>query len=278
VRLAAALAARGETDAAIAAYREAIALSFEPASVWLALGKLLLDQMTVDEALDAYERAVDLDSKAIEAIGSFALSSLAARDADRTRALLEGHEAAHPDSVDALYALGTLDLRQGHAAAAEGRLRRVLELDPRHTQAHYNLAQLLLRSGRASEGREEMGRFQELEAAESADWERHNKAHRLRLQARASIEASDPEAATEALETIVAEGTAELDDWLELGNAALAAGRPPRAFEWFARSVEAFPYNQKALEGLSRAATELGLPNKAREASQRLELLRGDCP
>ena len=60
-----------------------------------------------------------------------------------------------PDSADLHYARGQLRLRAMDYAEAEASLRRAIELDPSHREAHETLATVLLRTDRAGEARRE---------------------------------------------------------------------------------------------------------------------------
>jgi Fe-S cluster biosynthesis and repair protein YggX len=59
---------------------------------------------------------------------------------------------ADPTNELAHFSLGKAHLELGRLAEAEGSLRRVLELSPRHSQAHRLLGEALLRSGKREDG------------------------------------------------------------------------------------------------------------------------------
>jgi tetratricopeptide (TPR) repeat protein len=270
--------AQGDANRAIESYRTAIARGHQSAATWLTLGRLLLDRMEMEAALAAYERAIELDPLAAEAIGSFALASLTSGETARWRALLERQVEARPESVDSLYALGRIHLREGRPEHAEHYLREVVRLRPSHTQAHYNLAQSLLRQGLAEEGAAALAAFDALDAREREEWERQNRAHRWRIEAEDALATDRPDAALEALRRIEAEGLAGVDDRLRIGEALLGSGRGAEALSEFTRIVAEAPFHREALEGTVRAATLLGLEEPAAGARQRLELLATPCP
>jgi tetratricopeptide (TPR) repeat protein len=276
-RLGTILADRDDTEGALRAFERAIELEFEDERAWLALGKLRLDRMEIAEAISAYGKALELDPDAAEVIGSFALSSLTTEEFAGVRGLLERHAAAHPDNVDTLYSLGVMSLRDGREDQAEEYFRKVARRFPDHPQVHYNLGQIYLRQGRREESRAAMDRFRELKAREDENWLRHNRSHGLRLEAEEALSAKDPGRAVEAYRKIIADGTAELGDYVSLGGACLAAGRPSQALAWFEKASEEAPYERDALEGLARAATIVGDEEKARQAQGRVELLTSPC-
>lgn len=76
------------------------------------------------------------------------------KDFERARAQLEELLATHPDHVNAVELLGSLELAEGNLAAAEELLRRALELDPLAERSHQELGELLRRTGRAAEALE----------------------------------------------------------------------------------------------------------------------------
>lgn len=100
-------AAKGEIDAAIAAYQRA--LTFNPLSprVYMSLGKIYYGEKGLYyEAVTAYKKAIELD----------------------------------PASVEARMGLGEVYEDKGLWKEAIDEYRRVIELDPKHTGAMYNLA------------------------------------------------------------------------------------------------------------------------------------------
>ena len=125
--LAFALAAGGDAAAAECHYRRAIALAPDEPQTWLNLGALLTAQHRPDAALDVYANAPP--------------------HVQDTAALLSNR--------------GMALVCTDRARAAEACYRRALEIDPGYARASFNLAYLLLRQGRWTEG------WQRLEAR---DW------------------------------------------------------------------------------------------------------------
>ncbi len=67
-----------------------------------------------------------------------------------------------PECAAAFYNLGVVHARQDKPEQAEADLRHALELDPRNAAALYNLGSLLVKLGRAQEGREFLEKFRAL--------------------------------------------------------------------------------------------------------------------
>ncbi|MDH3254383.1 MAG: tetratricopeptide repeat protein [Acidobacteriota bacterium] len=276
-RLATILASRDDFDGAAAACRQAIELGIDEYHVWLTLGKLSLDRMNVAESIAAYGRALELAPETAETIGSFVLSSLTTDDFAALRALLERHVAAHPHSADTLYSLGVMSLREGRTDQAETYLQEVAKLRPEDSDVYYNLSQVYRRQGRREESEIALERFTELKAIEEEDWLRHNRSHALRLDARAAFDEGDAATAIDAFRRIVAAGTAQAEDYSDLGQAYLAAGEYREAMSLFETLLETAPYERSVLSGLARAAAALGDPETARQAEGRIELLSMSC-
>ncbi len=100
-------AAKGDVDGAITAYQKALVFNPANARVFMSLGKIYYGEKGLYyEAVNAYKRAIDLDST----------------------------------SVDARMGLGEVYEDKGLYKEAIGEYRRVVELDGKHTGAMYNLA------------------------------------------------------------------------------------------------------------------------------------------
>lgn len=100
-------AAKGETDGAIKAYQQALVYNAVNPRVYLSLGKIYFTEKGLYyEAVNAYKKAIDLDSV----------------------------------SVEARMGLGEVYEDKGLYKEAADEYRRVIDLDAKHTGAMYNLA------------------------------------------------------------------------------------------------------------------------------------------
>jgi tetratricopeptide (TPR) repeat protein len=127
-----ALEQAGRTDEALAEYRRTTALDDQHHDAWLGQGRLLEARGEWAAAVAAYETAA----------------------------------AVNPTSADAAMLAGLVHHhRLGQSAVAVERFRRVLQIDPDHYGAHYQLAVALLASGRTAEARAAWRRFERLAAA-----------------------------------------------------------------------------------------------------------------
>jgi tetratricopeptide (TPR) repeat protein len=107
VGLGEALAAKGDTDAAIAAYQKALTFNAVNPRVYVSLGKIYYSEKSLYyEAVNAYRRGIDLD----------------------------------PRSVEARMGLGEVYEDKGLYREAIEEYQRVMEVEPTHAEALYNLA------------------------------------------------------------------------------------------------------------------------------------------
>ena len=107
VGLGEALAAKGDTDAAIGAYQRALTFNAVNPRVYVSLGKIYYSEKGLYyESVNAYRRAIDLD----------------------------------PRSVEARMGLGEVYEDKGLYREAIEEYRRVMEVEPTHAEALYNLA------------------------------------------------------------------------------------------------------------------------------------------
>jgi tetratricopeptide (TPR) repeat protein len=264
----------GAVDDAIAWAKRALELGFENAAVYLTLGNLYHEKMQLPEAIDAFERAVTLDPAASESLASFALTSLTTEDYARLRSLLERHVEAHPDSVNTLYGLGAMYLREGELDQAEGVFEHLKALLPDASQVHYNLSMVYRRQGRTEEAGYSLARFKELKHDEDREWERQNELHRMRLRMK---EAVSPEDVVPLGEALLSSGSPELEDFLQLAEALSKLGRTKEATHYIDLALEQDPYHRGALESRRALALELDDGEAATLYEGRLALLSPDC-
>lgn len=105
-------------------------------------------------ALVEFEQALAVAPGLTTARFGKALVHYQLKDFERSRQELEDLLADHPDHVNAIELLGSLELAEGDLDEAERLLRRALELDPLAERSHDELGELLRRTGRAAEALE----------------------------------------------------------------------------------------------------------------------------
>ena len=144
-----ALADAGDTEGAVASYREALALKPDNADVHYNLGNALIDR-DVDAAIRAYREAIRIKPAYAQAHDN--LASALARKGEIEAAIGEYREAIRlkPDFVDAHYNLGTALFRKDPAAAI-AEWRETLRIDPGNATAHNNIGFALAARGETAE-------------------------------------------------------------------------------------------------------------------------------
>ncbi|MDE0694094.1 MAG: tetratricopeptide repeat protein [Gammaproteobacteria bacterium] len=126
--------ARGEVDAALAAYTEATSLAPNDASVGLALARALVRHGRPAAALEESRRILSLDGSPARALhASLAMQQGEHAEAERSYAELA---QAEPEQASHLYWLAMSRLAQGACAEARAPLAEALRLAPASGEAH----------------------------------------------------------------------------------------------------------------------------------------------
>jgi superkiller protein 3 len=151
------LQAQGNETAALSLLWEAAGLAPQDADIQNRLGEALERIGALDAAVEAYRLAVSGRPALPKASNNLILALVkAGKGADaieRARALV----AAAPADPDRYFTLGLAQAEQDVTEAITS-FRRVLEIDPRHALARYNLALVLKRADRLPEALEELNR------------------------------------------------------------------------------------------------------------------------
>jgi superkiller protein 3 len=159
----------GNHPAALALFWEAAGLAPRDPEILTRLGDALERLGALDAAIDAYRRALaerPADSRASDRlILTLVKAGKGPEAVERARARV----AAAPGDPARLFTLG-LALAEQDVAAAISTFRGVLEIDPRHTLARYNLALVLKRVDRQGEAAAELRRSLEIEPRAEASY------------------------------------------------------------------------------------------------------------
>lgn len=150
--LASALQETGDLPGAIRHYRRAIDLApdYGPARVNLATALLASDQL--DEAEQAVREVIRLQGEDASALSVLGVVLTGQGRAVEARATLEAAFRRNPADPEILVNLALAAERTGDSPYAEQTYRAALKLAPDHALARWNLALLLLASGRLTEG------------------------------------------------------------------------------------------------------------------------------
>jgi tetratricopeptide (TPR) repeat protein len=106
----------------------AIALSYES------------DKSTRSEAIDAYNRCLDVDSRNVDALLNCGTLYYEEKSFERAADFFRRALAAQPQNALAHFNLGSVLEELGQLEQACQHLRQAVNLDPHHSDAHYNLA------------------------------------------------------------------------------------------------------------------------------------------
>ncbi|HWI86583.1 MAG TPA: tetratricopeptide repeat protein, partial [Sphingomonas sp.] len=141
--------AKGEGEAAAAAFRAAVAADPGSPDAWRALGDQLHLADDEENGAAAYLQALRASTR--DPVLLEAADALARNDLAQAEPILRGRLKEQPTDIGAIRMLAELAGRIGRNKDAEALLRRALELAPGFTAARHNLAIALHRQGRSEE-------------------------------------------------------------------------------------------------------------------------------
>ena len=135
---------RGDWKQAAVAWSQCVKLDPGNAGAWANLGKVQLQQKDTAAAIASLEKAVALQPALSEAWMALGMAC----DADKApmRAVSCLARAVHENPTDARTrnSLAIILKKAGWKDAAESELQKALDLDPRYSEAHFNLAVMYL--------------------------------------------------------------------------------------------------------------------------------------
>jgi tetratricopeptide (TPR) repeat protein len=159
------MARQGNTEGAIAHYREAVkmdphlpGLHFELAEA-LNLSSSAADRDQVEKEYQAALSENPFDEKAESRLGEIAL-----RESDLERAAAHYKRALElqPNDADALVGMGRTLTQMHRPAEAEPYLKRAAQIEPFTAATHYRLSQVYRAAGRTADAQKELAEFQRL--------------------------------------------------------------------------------------------------------------------
>jgi tetratricopeptide (TPR) repeat protein len=149
----------GKRDEAVRHYQKAVAIAPYFYVAHNNLGSDYLSKSDFSAARAEFQRVVELNQS--DSAAYFNLSNvcmLSGQLGDAQQYLAEGMRR-QPDSALGQFLLGSLNLRLGKFAEAEGALRRTIQLDPMMAQARLQLVNLLLKQGRKQDAASQLRDF-----------------------------------------------------------------------------------------------------------------------
>jgi tetratricopeptide (TPR) repeat protein len=149
--LAIALRAKGETDPAVAHYRQAVVLRPDYAEAHYNLARILVEKGEFEESIIHYEKALAVNPADAEAHNNLGSTLFQIGRVDEAIVHFQKALAIQPDYADASCNLANALLSKGDMDGALVYYLAGLALSPNHAEAQYNLASALLRKGRTDE-------------------------------------------------------------------------------------------------------------------------------
>jgi len=242
------LAAAGQTQGAVAAFRRAVAAEPDLAEAWRGLAEAL--ELVGDEAGAQVARARQTVLQIRGGVRDPALMAAAVALVDgkpgeaekALRALLE----TRPDEPAALRMLAEAVARLGRQEEAETLLVRCLEIAPGFTAARQNLATVLYRLGRSEDALVQLERL-------LAD-EPRNPAH-LNLKAAALARIGEYAQSIAIYEDVLARHPQQPKGWMSYGHALKTVGRAADCAAAYRKAVDQAPSLGEAWWSLANMKT-----------------------
>lgn len=284
----------GAMGEAMTLCQRALAFNGTHGEVYYAMGLIHSRQNQPQQAMAAFDKAINLNPGLNEAYAGLANAFHAARNLPQAIRTLESATQQCPEDPVAQYNLGQILYEAGeyeHAAdafrtytrlqpkdpdgylrlafvledmeqtaAAIAAYRTVLELAPDHRDVRYNLGLLFSQTGRFTEA---AGMFQETVDRWPEDanaWGQLGATH-LMLKS--------PESAVAALRKATALAPGDRDNWRDLGQAWLDASRPAEAVDAFKKYTAIAPNDAEGYRMLAQALEAAGDAISAAEARKR---------
>jgi protein O-mannosyl-transferase len=144
--LGAVLLKKGQLDDAIDHFNKAIEIKSDEASAYANLGNALLNKGELGEAIYQYQKAVELKPGDAGVHYNLANTLLARGEVDDSIAEYQASLAINPNNADAHNNLGAVLLGQGKLDEAIDHYQKALEIDPHDVRAEGNLAWALATS------------------------------------------------------------------------------------------------------------------------------------
>jgi tetratricopeptide (TPR) repeat protein len=295
----------GKDEVAEAALKEGEEKYPESPVFHLIKGRELLDAKFTRAAVDAFEKALQIDPSSVEANVSLAQGLRAegklGEAVTRLKAAIEKNE-----SVPLLLELARTNQDQHDWGAAETALRRAVTLEPANTRIQQDLGTMIAEQGRAEEASRilaaldakgaldraglvilaaaylqmhELGRGRDLLARLYAKFP--EDADIASEYGRALTEAGSFQRADEVLKKAASDTPGHAPTHYQLGKLRIRQNELPGAIEEFSRAVQLAQTNQKYRLELARALLVAGGGDRARDARLSLDAVvaayqRGD--
>jgi superkiller protein 3 len=156
------LTAKGQDEAAIAAWKEALELDPGDARAQNHLGAALLQEGRLDEAITHLQKAVEVKPEFGSAQNNFGVALMREGKFDEALTHFQNAVEVDPEFADAQNNLGGALLQKGRFDEAIAHLQKALEVNPEFADAQSNLGIALSQKGRVEEAITHLQRALEL--------------------------------------------------------------------------------------------------------------------
>jgi tetratricopeptide (TPR) repeat protein len=258
-----ALSAAGQSEAAVASLRRAVALKPDMADAWRALGDELTNSGDPAGADAAYAQNIKASTRDPRLLAAGA--ALCENQIPEAEALLRAHLKQFPTDVAAIRMLAEVAARLRRFEDAETLLLRCLELAPSFAAARHNYAVVLFRQNRPLEA------LRETEILLAA--EPHNPGYR-NLQAATLAKLGDYSQSIEIYSQLLERHPGQPKIWMTYGHALKTKGREADSVAAYEKSIEILPSLGEAYWSLANLKTVRFSP--AQIAAMGAQLARSD--
>jgi predicted Zn-dependent protease len=238
------LAAAGHTQAAVAAFKRAVAADLDLADGWRGLAEAF--ELLGDEAGAQAARARQIKGGVRDPVLMTAAAALVDGAPAKAEAVLRDLLKTRPDEPAAIRMLAEALARLGREAEAETLLLDCLKLAPAFTAARYNLATLQYRLGRSPEALAQLDLL-------LAD-EPRNPAY-LNLKAAALARIGEYARAIAIYEDVLARYPQQPKGWMSYGHALKTVGRSADCAAAYRKAVDQAPSLGEAWWSLANMKT-----------------------
>jgi len=238
------LAAAGQTQAAIAAFKRAVAAEPDLAEAWRGLAEAL--ELIGDSAGAQAAQARQIKGGVRDPALMSAASALVDEKPGEAEKILVGVLKTRPDEPAAIRMLAEAVARLGRLEEAEELLVRCLKQAPGFTAARHNLATVFYRLGRSEEALAELATLQAGDPA--------NPAY-ANLKAAALARIGDYGPAVAIYEDVLARFPQQPKGWMSYGHALKTVGRSADSVVAYRKAVEQSPSLGEAWWSLANMKT-----------------------
>lgn len=155
----AALANEGKVAEAIAKFDEALAAKPDLTAAWMALAKLQAREKNWPRAIEAANKALEVDAED----GSMWAVLYQGYTATGDKAKAEEAKKKMPANAGVLFNDAARAINAGNDAEAEPLLKQAIEADPEFAQAYYELGMVYVRTGNGPEAKANLEKYIEIE-------------------------------------------------------------------------------------------------------------------